>query len=57
MNGGLLSSNNNPLLLLQRSYFTPSVNGTGRCSLRSFTAMLLMSVSGVCVAGLGIPNE
>lgn len=39
--GELLSLNNNPLLLL-RSNFAPSADGTGRCRAGSFTAMLLM---------------
>jgi hypothetical protein len=52
---GLLSLNNNPLLLLS-SNFPPSAVGTGRRRLGSFTAMMLMSLGGVC-AGMGTPNS
>ena len=50
--GGLLSLNNNPLLLL-RSYFAPSAVGTGSCRLGSFAAMMSMWVGS---HGMGPPN-
>ena len=46
---GLLSLNNNPLLLLYRPNFAPSALGTGRCSVWSFTTVTLVS--------MGTPNS
>lgn len=53
---GLLSLNNNPLLLL-RTNFALSLSGSGRRSAGSFTAMVLMSVGIVEMSSMGTPNS